>query len=268
MVDPTEQLEDAEGSQAPLERALRAVATAEASRDWEAKKAAVAKLGAVLGRITARADLAGRRQVMRMADRLRIQHGEPARFAAGVPSFEELATQMYLGFHGPKLALEIDRTLTGRVTQAFQAGQDTAVAVMRDIADWTRAYAQTVYRTNFNSAFAAGRFMAVRDPAVREVVPAFEFHAAGDGDTRPNHLAADGLIASVDDAIWNQFSPPLGYNCRCALRHVDRWELEDLGLLREDGSVTRKTPARFASAGPDDGFQKLGRPDRRIYPIA
>ena len=130
--------------------------------------------------------------------------------------------------------------------------------------DFTRAYSETVYRTNLTSAFAAGRFKQVESEEVRRVTPAFEFDAIDDAAVRPNHAAADGLIAAVNDPVWSRISPPLGHNCRCGLRLVDRFELKRRGLLR-GFSVTPYFPPNFREAKPDDGFTKGGRPDGQIY---
>jgi SPP1 gp7 family putative phage head morphogenesis protein len=133
--------------------------------------------------------------------------------------------------------------------------------IVQRLGDWSRAYADTVYRTNLTSAYTAGRFR--QQEGVSDVIGAFGFRSRRDDSTRPNHRAAEGLIAPPHDIIWERLSPPLGYNCRCSLRLVSRFELERLGLLR-DGRVMRFEPATLAQAGPDKGFLSV-RPDRRIY---
>ena len=84
--------------------------------------------------------------------------------------------------------------------------------VIAEIGNWTQAYADTVYRTNVATAYNAGRFAQAKDPDVRKVIPAMRYMSLHDAQTRPNHEAAHGLIASQDDAIWNHFHPPLGFN--------------------------------------------------------
>lgn len=127
--------------------------------------------------------------------------------------------------------------------------------VIAEIGNWTRAYADTVYRTNVSTAYNAGRFAQAKDPEVRKVIPAMRYMSLHDARTRPNHEAAHGLIASQDDAIWNSYHPPLGYNCRCAAVFVSKYELERRGLLKGDGSVIRFEPPGFYMAGADEGFR-------------
>ena len=90
------------------------------------------------------------------------------------------------------------------------------------------------------------------------VTPAFRFDATRDTHTRPNHMAANGFIAAIDDPEWDRVSPPLGFRCRCAKSLVTRSQLRRLGLLREDGTVITHRPRGFGAAGPDPGFVSGG----------
>lgn len=147
-------------------------------------------------------------------------------------------------------------------TPAGEAGRALAMSVnsIRDKSrPWAEAYADTVFRTNVNTAVTAGRFRQVMDQDIRSVIPAFRFDAVGDGDTRPNHKAADGLILRVDNPAWNRLAPPLGYRCRCQVSFVSVFELEDMRRVEADGSI-RESRVPF-NAKPDDGFRHGGRPD-------
>lgn len=148
-------------------------------------------------------------------------------------------------FNTPRLGREIIHEVVGRME------------------GWSRAYAENIFRTTGATVYTAGRFQQVSDPAVKKVIPAFRFSAVRDADVRDNHAAAHGLVAGVDDPIWDRFAPPLGFNCRCDLVMVDRYDLEKLGLLDKHGNVTRWTPASFAYAHADPGFSPGGR--RRSY---
>lgn len=139
-------------------------------------------------------------------------------------------------------------------------------AVAEQTANWTEAYAKMSFRTNLNTAVTAGRFRQVQDPDVRQVIPAFRFDSVGDGDTRHNHDAADGLIFKVDNPVWNKIAPPLGYNCRCQVRYVGTPELRRLGRITAMGDVREdKLPP---GAFPDKGFRHGGRPDLFIVGAA
>lgn len=167
---------------------------------------------------------------------------------------------------GKKAAQEITVKLWEKVAELGMEGRSPVQAkrVLAEIGNFAESYAETIYRTNLAGAYTAGRFRQMQDPDVRAVAPAFEYMAIGDHSTRKNHAAADGLLADVSDGVWDRVSPPMGYNCRCDLRIVDRFELEDRGLLLKSGHVKLHTPATFKEAHPDKGFV-VSRPDRRIY---
>jgi SPP1 gp7 family putative phage head morphogenesis protein len=135
----------------------------------------------------------------------------------------------------------------------------TANELRRESAPWSEAYARMAFRTNVNTAVTAGRFRVARDQDLRAVLPAFEFDAVDDADTRPNHGAASGKVWSVENPVWGRLSPPLGYNCRCQVRAVSVVELEARGKLdRHDRVIEDPVPQ---DAHPDEGFVHGGRPD-------
>ncbi len=160
---------------------------------------------------------------------------------------------------------QAQKTLTRKIQMAMtklaSEGKTTndAKKVLAEIGDFSEAYAQTVYRTNLATAFTAGRFKQLDDPDVKRVAPALEYEAVDDADVRPNHFAAKGLLANTDDAVWDIYSPPMGYNCRCDPRVVDVFELENRGLLLKNGRAKTVYPATFRKARPDPGFGNKGR---------
>lgn len=78
---------------------------------------------------------------------------------------------------------------------------------------WSRAYSENVFRTNVARAYSEGQQEQGRTKVAMAVLPCWEFHAVGDSDTRPNHLAAQGLLAAKTDPIWSSLFPPLGFQC-------------------------------------------------------
>lgn len=168
---------------------------------------------------------------------------------------------------GPAFALaksteiQLTRRIQDKIAEFLVRGitEPTAAKVIAEMGDFTRAYSATVFRTNLATAYTAGRFRMVEDPNVASIIGAFEFNAIDDSDVRKNHLAAHGLLAAPADAIWDIFSPPIGYNCRCALRMVDRFELEKRDLFEPNGDVRRFIPPGFSGAFPDRGFETTRR---------
>lgn len=162
-------------------------------------------------------------------------------------------------------AIQLTATVRDTLASGFRRGakRETTQAALEKLNGFTRAYAETVYRTNLTKAFAAGRMEQAKDDDIAVVIGGFQFQATLDSDVRPNHAAAHDLIASQFDPIWDRFSPPLGYNCRCGLRMVPRRELASQGLIRAN-EVIRSIPPGFGAAGPDPGFRPV-RPDREVY---
>jgi len=163
----------------------------------------------------------------------------------------------------------VTKAVQKQIVAMMKAGSDEIVAGKRIMKSanaarvrskpWTEAYARTVFRNNVNTAVTAGRFRATKDPAIKAILPAKQFNAVGDSDTRSNHNAADGLIWSVDNPIWSFMATPIGHGCRCGLRDVGVPELRRMGRVLASGAIKQdKLPAK---AGPDEGWRPTGRPD-------
>jgi len=79
-----------------------------------------------------------------------------------------------------------------------------------------------VYRTNTQAAFADGQEVLFNNPIIREAFPYARYTAIDDGRVRDNHLALETLglsgtnIYRMDDPVWDIFTPPWDYMCRCS----------------------------------------------------
>lgn len=276
-------------STALVDRRLRAVAS-DLIRGSDSTES-VSSLAALLAETMALADLIGRRRMLLEFDAF-AQRVQPQRFMAldaelsmfastpvvpHIPFDEairdmiardprlaqsaEAVAALYRERHAFAMARSSEEVLTARIQEMIArfmrrgATVPSASEQIAEVGDFTRAYAETVYRTNLATAYEQGRRQQALDPDIEEVVPALRFSAVLDSDVRANHAAADGLIASTRDAVWGAFTPPIGYNCRCTTEFVDRWELEQMGLLMRNGQVRTHFPATFASAFPDKGFE-------------
>jgi hypothetical protein len=151
--------------------------------------------------------------------------------------------------HGFALAQSLDLEVTARVLSAIRgqlAEGSPAVDAVAGLGDWTRAYAENVVRTNVTTAYSAGRLREARRLTGEGFEVGFEFQTAGDSDVRrgrkvdrgENHQAVDGIRAREDDPVWESFSPPLGYQCRCLLRPVvgGPWTPDALRVARARGA--------------------------------
>lgn len=130
---------------------------------------------------------------------------------------------------------------------------------------------ETIYRTNLQSAYMAGRYRDFYDN--REARPFWMYVAVMDSRTRPAHAALHGKVFRFDDPIWKSVWPPNGYNCRCRVRALSPRDMERKGLyLSESGEdlttfqetdprtgevrdrVSYKGPGMGRAFSPDRGF--------------
>lgn len=117
---------------------------------------------------------------------------------------------------------------------------------------------ETIYRTNMQSAYMAGRRQEQVENADER--PFLQYIAVVDASTRPEHLAMNGRIFPIFDPIWDKWTPPCGYRCRCRTRALTAEQAE------RKGGVS-KVPEGVT---PDPGFgnnpaKKPFQPDMRKY---
>ena len=128
----------------------------------------------------------------------------------------------------------------------------------------------TIFRTNIQTAYQAGRFDQMK--RVSERRPYWQYEAVGDKRTRPTHWALHGKIFPSDHDFWDTFYPPNGFNCRCTVITLSNRQAKGktiekdnpYGTLIEpiDPKTGNKMPARLLM--PDRGFEghpKLGMDD-------
>jgi SPP1 gp7 family putative phage head morphogenesis protein len=87
---------------------------------------------------------------------------------------------------------------------------------------------ETIFDTNMQSAYSAGRYQAFLANAANR--PYWMYVAVMDRRTRPAHAALNGRTFRYDDAIWTTSYPPNGFRCRCAVRALDGEDLTTRGI--------------------------------------
>lgn len=207
--------------------------------------------------------------------------------AQGVPVYKSVQ-MLYQTEHAFALAHATHLALAHRMEEAMRVTAVTHEALerslrygisgdkfetaMENMHGFTRSYSENVFRTNMSRSYSAGRVEQLEsDSTLQYVLPAFLFNNPKDRSSRGNHAACDGIIAAHDSPIWKTLTPPLGYNCRCTLLSVDRYDLIKMKLLDEKtGIVREQIPAAYTSGvrdertgktmrgGPDEGFGSSG----------
>lgn len=103
-------------------------------------------------------------------------------------------------------------------------------------------YLETVFRTNVQAAYGAGRYRQLTSPAVVAARPFVEYRTARDSRVRPSHAELDGLLFRQDDPGWSAYAPPNGFQCRCSM------------IARATADGRRVVTASELTARPDPGF--------------
>jgi SPP1 gp7 family putative phage head morphogenesis protein len=87
---------------------------------------------------------------------------------------------------------------------------------------------RTIYQTNLQVAYAAGRYREQMANMAEE--PWGMYVAVLDAKTRPAHRALHGRVFRLNDPIWTYFYPPIDYCCRCRVRTFSGDVLKERGI--------------------------------------
>jgi hypothetical protein len=133
-------------------------------------------------------------------------------------------------------------------------------------ADWR---AKVIYQTNLRTAFAAGRYAQMTQPAVLAAFPYWEYLHVNCPNPRPQHVAWSGMVLRADDPFWSSCYPPNGWGCHCIVASVNDRGLARMGKAGPDTTpdlqwreyVNQKTGiVTRVPAGVDPGF--VGNPGK------
>lgn len=79
---------------------------------------------------------------------------------------------------------------------------------------------KTIYLTNMQSAYMAGRYAEMMDSV--NTHPYWQYVAINDSRTRDSHRKMHGRVYAATDPVWNTMYPPLDFRCRCRVRPLSR----------------------------------------------
>lgn len=94
---------------------------------------------------------------------------------------------------------------------------------------------RTVYFTNLYAAMSAARTNKYKADGVQ----ALRYDTMDDSRVRPEHAVMHGFVAPIDDPIWEIWTPPNGYGCRCRTTPVRALDIYQMA----------------PDAKPDEGFK-------------
>lgn len=128
--------------------------------------------------------------------------------------------------------------------KTFRQWQDDALANVDELASLPPGRMETIFRTNIQTHYNIGRTIQQRRNIA--ALPYFLWDAINDSRVRESHALMDNHIAPINDPIWRIWSPPSGFNCRCA-----RISLSETEAVARGYKGGRNPPV---GAIPDDGF--------------
>ena len=79
---------------------------------------------------------------------------------------------------------------------------------------------ENIVRTQIAVAYGAGRWNAMQDPDIDQIILGYTYVTVGDDRVRDSHAALDGVTLPKDDPLWQSIWPPNGYMCRCDVLEV------------------------------------------------
>lgn len=122
-----------------------------------------------------------------------------------------------------QVATALEQKVQQRILQALEegAGVRDGVKLLRiafEEAGVTAAadyQLESIFRTQTQASYGAGRWNSLQDPAVQDILWGFEYASTRDDRVRPEHEGWDGTRLPKNHAWWQTHWPPNGYNCRC-----------------------------------------------------
>gem|GEM_PF-413623 len=118
---------------------------------------------------------------------------------------------------------------------------------------------QTIFYTNMETLYAAGKYWEYNDPAHKERFPYFMYLTVGDENVREEHRGMHGKVFRRGDKVWDKWWPPNGFNCRCDVIMVSDYEMKqrNLRISSTDEAITMRDKNFERNAGKLLDFYKL-----------
>lgn len=128
---------------------------------------------------------------------------------------------------------------------------------------------ENIYRTNVQSAYAAGRYEQQTEPDALELRPYWQFSAVLDGNTSAICSKANGVVLRNDDPWWNTHIPPLHFSCRSAIRTLTTKQAERIGITSKIPDVQSGEGFGYKPDSKGYGYKpKKSKYDKNLAKVA
>jgi SPP1 gp7 family putative phage head morphogenesis protein len=108
---------------------------------------------------------------------------------------------------------------------------------------------ETIFRTNVQQAYNAGRYDQQTDPVVLEARPFWRYSAVLDSRTSKICGPLHGTTLPADNPFWATHQPPLHFNCRSTIVSLTEEQAQSHGIAEQAPDVE-----------PQEGFGAPGMP--------
>ena len=102
-------------------------------------------------------------------------------------------------------------------------------------------YINNVFRTNIQASYSEGRYKQQWD--ARKELPYWRYGTVGDARVRDEHKPLDGLIYPAEHEFWKTYYPPNGFQCRCNVTSLSRYDVNEGDVLTDiPEDIIKPTP--------------------------
>lgn len=96
---------------------------------------------------------------------------------------------------------------------------------------------ETIWRTNIQSAYGAGRYRQLTSPAVLAARPVWVYDAVLDSRTSKICGPLAGTTLPADDSWWDTHTPPSHHNCRSSIRSLTQAQADRDGITEKPSDM-------------------------------
>lgn len=114
----------------------------------------------------------------------------------------------------------------GWLSPTLTGDKQTDKALLKEHKSTLNRRLKTIYHTNQHTAYAAGRWERIQ--RTKQMLPYLQYMPSVSANLRDDHKQFYGLIATVDDPIWQSIYPPNGFGCKCWVRQLTKTKAQKL----------------------------------------